>query len=244
MDAEAVFALPGRPPFRPQRTRSHSLTGDVEFVCENRRIARAMSMMARRCTSILFEYTVDAVNPRPRVPWFRVNFSSATISAAPSESRADAGRPRVVRRDEHLLAPVRRQRRRSAPGHPVPWPGIRIRPSTASAESCAGRIRFFRFGRASVEDSYLQDPQCNFWESVPLSFSAWELSGRGAVTRRHGERVSTSPRDNDRCIVGVWPLRCQFCCGAAWCWMAPIRRSRRKREAMLATTAERQRARR
>ena len=164
MDAEAILRLYPPAAFPTPKDALASLTTDVEFVCENRRIARAMQHDGAPVSVYLFEYTVDAVNPGRAFHGFESNFLFGNNFAAPSNHV-------LTPEDLGLYAAMSTYWRQFAdtgspttPGQPVPWPGFESDLSGRPPDP-APSDRYLRFGRTIFEDSYLRDAQCNFWES-------------------------------------------------------------------------------
>jgi para-nitrobenzyl esterase len=163
MDADTILGRYPPAAFPTPKDALAALTTDVEFVCENRRIARAMDHDGAPVYVYSFEYTVDAVNPGRAFHGLESTLLFGNNFGAPSN---------------HVLSPVdltlynamssywrefAKTGSPNVPGTPVPWPvfesdlfGAPRIPALAD--------RYLRFDRLISEDSYLRDSQCNFWE--------------------------------------------------------------------------------
>ncbi len=164
MDADAVLRLYPASAFATAKDALTRVTGDVEFTCEGRRIARVMHHDGAPVYVYSFEYTVDAVNPGRAFHGLDTNLLFGNNFGAPSN---------------HVLTPAdlvvfdamstywRRFAETGDPnprGRPVQWPLYRPDPLQGVVDPFLSD-RHFVFERNLGVSSYLRDSQCNFWES-------------------------------------------------------------------------------
>jgi para-nitrobenzyl esterase len=164
MDADAVLGLYPATMFPTAKDALARLTGDVEFVCEARRIARVMHHDGAPVYVYSYEYPVDPVNPGRAFHGLDTNLLFGNNFAAPSN---------------HVLTPAdlviydamstfwRRFIETGNPnprGAPVQWPPYRPGPFDTPVDPSRSD-RHFVFGDRLGVANYLRDSQCNFWES-------------------------------------------------------------------------------
>jgi para-nitrobenzyl esterase len=166
MDAGAIFQLYPTASFPTPKDALARVTTDAEFVCEARRIARAMHRDGAPVYLYSFEYPVDEVNPRRAIHGLDVPLLFGNNFGAPVFPN-------------HVLTPAdlivfdtmstfwRRFMETGDPnphGVPVQWPPYLSGPDEQALES-SGTDRYYVFGERLGISSYLRDPQCNFWEA-------------------------------------------------------------------------------
>ena len=164
MDAAAILRLYPTAMFPTPKDALARVTTDAEFVCEARRVARAMHRDGAPVYLYSFEYPVDEVNPRRAIHGLEVSLLFGNNFGPPSN---------------HILTPAdlvvfntistfwRRFMEAGDPnprGVPVQWPSFRPGPYEEPVDPSRSD-RYFVFGDRLGVSTYLRDPQCNFWES-------------------------------------------------------------------------------
>ena len=145
------------------------VTADVEFVCEARRIARALDHDGAPVYLYSFEYPLEGVTSGRAFHGLETNFLFGNNFVAPvtggdSRARAHFGGPGDLRRHEHVLAAVHGNGRsrirvacRCSGRHTT-------RPLAPDPLMSVASDRYFVFANRLGVASYLRDSQCNFWE--------------------------------------------------------------------------------
>ena len=166
MDADAVLRLYPATSFATPKDALARLTGDVEFVCEARRIARVMHHDGAAVYLYSFDYAIDAVTLGRAFHGLDTNLLFGNNFVAPSNHVLTAA-------DLALFGSMSTYWRQFAetgtPNHadnPIQWPAFRPQPSYGSAPVDPDRSdRYLILDQRIGEASYLRDAQCNFWES-------------------------------------------------------------------------------
>jgi len=164
MDADAVLRLYPATMFPTAKDALARLTGDVEFTCEARRVARVMHHDGAPVYVYSFEYTVDTVNPGRAFHGLDTNLLFGNNFGAPSNH--------VLTREDLMLfdtiSTFWRQFMETGDPNPrgtrVQWPPYRPGPFEEGVDPSRSD-RHFVFGQRIGVANYLRDSQCNFWES-------------------------------------------------------------------------------
>lgn len=164
MDANAILRVYPATAFATAKDALARLTTDVEFVCEARRIARAMHHDGASVYLYSFEYAVDAVNPGRAFHGLETNLLYGNNFGPPSNHVLNTADTRVFQSVSTYWRQFAETGSPNAPGNPVPWPLFRPIPSQGSLDPALSD-RYLRFDRLTSDDSYLRDSQCNFWEA-------------------------------------------------------------------------------
>ena len=174
MDADAVLAAYPLSAFPTAKDALVQLTGDVDFVCDARRIARVMDHDGARVFVYSFDYPVNTVTPGRAFHGLESNLLFGNNFGAPSNHVLTT--PDLVVYDAMSVF-WRRFMETGDPnarGVPVQWPPYR--PGHFEEPVDASRSdRHFVFGDRLGVANYLRDSHCNFWEPFFLR------SVRGAV---------------------------------------------------------------
>ena len=164
MDADAILRLYPATAFPTPKDALARLTGDVEVVCEARRVARALDHDGAPVFVYSFDYTVDAVAPgpgdsRPRSELrFREQLRGATNhTLTPADLSLFGAIGTFWARFAETGDP-------NPPGVPVQWP--RYRPfASGTIVDPSQSDRYFVFADRLGVGELSAGSQCNFWES-------------------------------------------------------------------------------
>lgn len=163
MDTAAVLRTYPATAYETPKDALARLTTDAEFVCEARRIARAMHHDGAPVYVYSFEYAVDPVTPGRAFHGLDTNFLFGNNFGAPSNhvlTTPDLVIFQTMSTFWRRFAETGDPNLRGAPNWPPYRPGPFDEPVEASR-----RDRHFVFGERFGVASYLRDQQCNFWES-------------------------------------------------------------------------------
>jgi para-nitrobenzyl esterase len=169
MDAEAVLTMYPVSAFATAKDALARLTADAEFVCESRRVARALHRDGAPVYVYSFEYGLDDVAGGRAVHGLEPNFVFGNnFGVTPNIGLLT---PRALTAADLVVADVMGTfwRRFMETGDPDPhgatvqWPPYRPGPFDPPADPSRSDQHFVfgdRFGIAT----YLRDQSCNFWE--------------------------------------------------------------------------------
>ena len=161
-DAPAVLRQYPANAFPSAKDALARLTGDAEYVCEARRVARLMSQTGLNVYFYSFEYTVDAVMPGRAFHGLEPNLLFGNNFGAPSN---------------HMLAPAdlalfdtmstywRRfaeTGNANAPGEAVRWPTFRVDRYPILSD------RYLVLDNVVKAANRLRDRECSFWDRLHL----------------------------------------------------------------------------
>ena len=105
-DAPAILAMYPVADFASPKHALARLTGDAEYVCEARRVARLVSRTRTPVYEYSFEREVDAVAPDLVIHGLDTNFVFGNNYGPPTTVRPQRRRPGALRCDERLLVPL------------------------------------------------------------------------------------------------------------------------------------------
>lgn len=169
MDASAVLATYPASAYPTPKDALASLTGDVDFVCEARRIARAMHHDGAPVYVYSFEYPVAGVTAGRVSHGLESNFVFGNRFAVAPNLGITAPRdltPADLEVSDTMGAFWRRFIETGDPnprGRPVQWPSYRPGPFDEPVEATRSDRHFVFADRPGVSN-YLRDSFCNFWE--------------------------------------------------------------------------------
>lgn len=164
MDADAVIRTYPLAPFANPKEALARLTTDAEFVCEARRIARAVHREGAVVWVYSLDHSVDPVNPGRAFHGLDRNLVFGNTFGPPSNyvlAGVDLEVSNVMssfwRRFMETGDPNPR-------GRPAPWPPYRQHGQFAPpADGSPSDFHYF-FEEHHAAGNYLRDSQCNFWE--------------------------------------------------------------------------------
>ncbi|MGQ0737316.1 MAG: carboxylesterase/lipase family protein, partial [Acidobacteriota bacterium] len=170
MDADAILRLYPAVAFPTPKDALARLTGDADYVCEARRIARVMHHDGAPVYLYSFEYPLEGVAGGRAIHGLESNFLFGnTLAANPNlgipSARALTAADLVVY--DVMSTYWRRFAATGDPnprGQPVQWPPYRPGPYDSPVDPSQSD-RYFTFGDRLGVNTYLRDQQCNFWES-------------------------------------------------------------------------------
>jgi para-nitrobenzyl esterase len=169
MDASAILDRYPAAAFPTPKDALARLTGDVEFVCEARRIARYLHHNGAPVYFYSFEYGLDDVASRRALHGLESNFVFGN-DFAPAPNLGITAPRALTAADTVLFGAMSSYFREFAetgspnvPGTPVPWPVFES-DLFGAPRAPALADRYLRFDRIISEDGYLRDSPCNFWE--------------------------------------------------------------------------------
>jgi para-nitrobenzyl esterase len=158
MDANAVLRMYPASAFPTPKDALARLTGDIEYVCEARRIARAMQHDGAPVYRYSFEYSVPEVAAGRAAHGMESNFLFGN-NFAPSPNLALTTPRALTPADLAIFEAMSSFWRRfmetgdpNLPDRPGLWPPYR--PGDA----------YYIFDDRSEGSRFLRDEQCNFWE--------------------------------------------------------------------------------
>jgi para-nitrobenzyl esterase len=163
IDADAILKMYPASAFPSAKDALASLTGDVDFVCEARRLARAAHRDGAAVFFYSLEYGIDEVMGGRAFHGFESNLVFGNNFAAPTAHVLN-------RADQSLFDTISTFWRRfmetgdpNPRGVPMQWPPYRPGPYEAPVDP-SHSDRYFSFGERLGVSNYLRDSQCNFWE--------------------------------------------------------------------------------
>lgn len=170
MDADAVLRLYPAAAFPTAKDALARLTGDAEFVCEARRIARAMHHDGAPVYFYSFEYPLEGVASGRSFHGLESNFLFGNNFAV--NLNLGITSPRTLTAADLRIFDVmstfwRQFMERgdpNPPGQPIHWHTYRPGPLEGPVDP-SNSDRYFAFGERLGVNTYLRDSQCNFWES-------------------------------------------------------------------------------
>lgn len=166
MDAEAVLRLYPANAFPTPKDALARLTGDVEFACETRRVARALHHEGAPVYFYSFEHTVDVLTAGRASHSLELNFLFGNNFGAPSPYVLTEPDLALFRSMSTYWRQFAETGTPNHPDNPIQWPAFRPQPSYGSEPVDPSRSdRYLVLERRIGEASYLRDAQCNFWES-------------------------------------------------------------------------------
>jgi carboxylesterase type B len=167
MDAEAVLRLYPAHAFPTPKDALARLTGDIEFVCETRRVARTLHHEGASVYFYSFEHTVDVLQAGRAAHSLDLNFLFGNNFVAPVPYVLTASDLSLFRSMSTYWRQFVETGNPNHPDNPIQWPAFRPQPSYGSAPVDPDRSdRYLVIDQRRIgEASYLRDEQCNFWES-------------------------------------------------------------------------------
>jgi para-nitrobenzyl esterase len=156
-DAPAVLSLYPASAFPSPKDALSQLTGDAEFACEARRVARLMSQARVDVYFYSFEHTVDAVTPGRAFHGLETNLVFGNNFGAPSNyvlTAADLGLFRTISGYWGRFADTGNP---TAPGV-ARWPLFRVDRYPILSD------RFVVLDDAVTDANRFRERQCNFWD--------------------------------------------------------------------------------
>ena len=170
MDADAVLRTYPMSGFPSPKDALARLTGDAEYVCEARRLARAMHYDGAPVYVYSFELGLTGIAGGRSLHGVESNFLFGNEFAVTPNLGITS--PRAFTTADLVVydAMSRYWRRFMATGDPNPagvpvqWPPYRPGASDPPRDPSTSD-RYFVFGERLKVSSYLRDQQCNFWES-------------------------------------------------------------------------------
>jgi para-nitrobenzyl esterase len=156
-DAPAVLSLYPASAFPSPKDALSQLTGDAEFACEARRVARLMSQARVDVYFYSFEHTVDAVTPGRAFHGLETNLVFGNNFGAPSNyvlTAADLGLFRTISGYWGRFADTGNP---TAPGV-ARWPLFRVDRYPILSD------RFVVLDNAVTDANRFRERQCNFWD--------------------------------------------------------------------------------
>jgi para-nitrobenzyl esterase len=164
IEADRVLATYPAGTFPSPKDALSRLAGDVEFVCEARRVARALSADGAPVYAYSFQHIIDAVTPGRSFHGLESNLLFGNNFAAPSNHVLNATDTAVFAAMSSYWRQFMETGSPNASGTPVPWPLFRPLQSSGAIDPALSD-RYLVLDRTISETSYLRDSQCNFWES-------------------------------------------------------------------------------
>jgi para-nitrobenzyl esterase len=167
MDADAILRTYPLTAFATPKDALARLTGDVEVVCEARRVARVLHHDGAPVYVYSFDYVVDAVPPARAFHGLDLNFVFGNNFGAPSNHVLTADDLSLFRTISTFWARFAETGDPNPRGVPVQWPPYRPRPFDEPVDPTRSDRHFVFSDRVGVA-SHLRDQHCNFWE--PFNF--------------------------------------------------------------------------
>jgi para-nitrobenzyl esterase len=156
-DATAVLGLYPASAFPSPKDALSQLTGDAEFACEARRVARLMSQARADVYFYSFEHTIDAVTPGRAIHGMETNLVFGNNFAAPANyvlTAADVGLFRTIGGYWGRFADTGNP---TAPGV-ARWPLFRVDRYPILSD------RFVVLDDSVTDANRFRERQCNFWD--------------------------------------------------------------------------------
>ena len=156
-DAPAVLGLYPATAFPSPKDALSQLTGDAEFACEARRVARLVSQARVDVYFYSFEHTVDAVTPGRAFHGLETNLVFGNNFGAPSNhvlTAADLGLFRTISGYWRRFADTGNP---TAPGV-ARWPLFRVDRYPILSD------RFVVLDDSVTDANRFRERQCNFWD--------------------------------------------------------------------------------
>jgi para-nitrobenzyl esterase len=157
-DAPAVLGLYPATAFPSPKDALAQLTGDAEYVCEARRVARLVSQARVDVYFYSFEHTVDAVTPGRAFHGLESNLLFGNNFGAPSNhvlTTADLALFRAMSGYWRRFADTGNP---NTPGEAVRWRPFRVDRYPILSD------RYLLLDETIVEANRLRDRQCAFWD--------------------------------------------------------------------------------
>jgi para-nitrobenzyl esterase len=170
MDADAVLRMYPAGAFATPKDALARLTGDAEYVCEARRIARVMHHDGAPVYFYSFEHGLGEIAGGRSLHGLESNFLFGNNFAVTPNLGINTPRPLAAADQVIFEAMSTMWRRFMDSGSPnrdqtsVEWPPYRPM-AGESAVDPSRSDRYFVFGNRLGVAHYLRDAQCNFWES-------------------------------------------------------------------------------
>jgi para-nitrobenzyl esterase len=170
MDANAVLGLYPAAAYATPKDALARVVADVEFVCEARRVVRALHHDGAPVFLYSFEYPLEGVTFGRAIHGLESNFLFGNNFAAGAVPGVTAARP-LTGFDSVIHDAMSTYWRRfmetgdpNPRGQAVQWPPYRPGPFDPPVDPTRSDRHFVFADRLGVA-TYLRDPQCNFWES-------------------------------------------------------------------------------
>jgi para-nitrobenzyl esterase len=162
-EAPAALRLYPSGAFATPKDALAKMTGDVEYVCDARRVARFVHRAGLPVYLYSYEYKIDDVSPGRAPHGTESNLLFGNDFAAPTAHV-------LTPADLSLFSTMSGYWRRFAesgdpnePGNRVEWPAFRHDPVRGSESD-----RYLVFDSTVAGASFVRDEQCNFWDHYVL----------------------------------------------------------------------------
>jgi para-nitrobenzyl esterase len=164
MDGGTVLQMYPVSAFPTPKDALARVTADVEFVCEARRITRALHRGGATVFLYSFDYPVNAFSPGRAVHGVESNLLFGNNYAAPANHVLTAADLVIYDAMSNYWRRFAETGDPNPRGVPVQWPAYRPDPAAGPVDPSRSDQHFVFAERLGVR-SHLRDPQCNFWES-------------------------------------------------------------------------------
>lgn len=157
-DAPAVLRLYPATAFPSPKDALSQLTGDAEYVCEARRVARLASQARVDVYFYSFEHTIDAVTPGRAFHGLESNLLFGNNFGAPSNHVLTGADLELFRAMSGYWRRFADTGNPNAPGEAVRWPLFRVDRYPILSD------RYLVLDDIIKEANRLHDRECNFWD--------------------------------------------------------------------------------
>jgi para-nitrobenzyl esterase len=173
MDANAVLELYPAAAYATPKDALARVVADVEFVCEARRVARALHHDGAAVFLYSFEYPLEGVTAGRAIHGLESNFlfgnsfAPGSVPGIPAPRALSAADLVIYDAMSHFWREFMETGDVNPRGQAVRWPTYRPGPFDAPGDPSPSDSHIVFDDRLGVA-SYLRDRPCNFWESFYL----------------------------------------------------------------------------